>query len=159
MNINISSDCMGCGACETLCPGAFELVDGQSSPKSPIDAAEDEVFDVADRCPRSAINVETRQEPREAPSLIEVLQQAEEAGVEGASEYLDGAADELGDNPRIEVQDEEPGQTEAKDESSGEREKGGIAVGAENRNRGRQLFIQVAIVAAIVLVSGYLTMS
>lgn len=61
MNVEVTEDCRGCGACEKLCPGAFELVDEQSRPITPIDADPDDVRDTADRCPGGAILVSEAQ--------------------------------------------------------------------------------------------------
>lgn len=67
MNVEVTEDCRGCGACEKLCPGAFEVVDGRSRPIVPIDADPDEVRDAADRCPGGAIKVSGDREGMRMP--------------------------------------------------------------------------------------------
>ncbi len=53
--------CIGCGACEAVCPQVFRLGDDGLSqvltPEVPLDLI-DQVRDAADACPVSAIHIE-----------------------------------------------------------------------------------------------------
>lgn len=76
MNVEVTEDCRGCGACEKLCPDAFELVDGQSRPITPTEADPSDIRDTADRCPGDAIQVS---EPQEQTRSHEVAEEGEES--------------------------------------------------------------------------------
>lgn len=57
MQVSVSEECLGCGACERLCPEAFELVDDKSEAKDPVEATFDEVEEMSEKCPGGAISV------------------------------------------------------------------------------------------------------
>lgn len=137
MNVSVSDDCIACGACESLCPEAFEVVDEKSTPKKDNCATFEEVNDVAERCPQGAISVYMDQ--GEPPSIEEVLQEASERGVKGADKYLDSP------------QSIEPNDATKPDDSNT----------SEDRTKTSLMnstLVQVIIVATIVLASGYVTM-
>lgn len=50
--------CIGCGACESLCPDCFELIDGVSNVKNDGKNCGDCAKEAADMCPVGAITVE-----------------------------------------------------------------------------------------------------
>lgn len=148
MEIEVTSDCQACGACEKLCPGAFELVDGKSRPLSPVEAEADEVLDTADRCPGGAIQVEPGNDSGTEPELEEVLREAKAAGIAGADYWLG----ELEDGPVMRAEaDVTDAPAEPEPDTSPQES-------ASRKKRARGLLVQISIVAVIVLVSGYLAM-
>ena len=49
--------CTGCGACVDMCPGAFEMGEGDvAAVKNPVTASENEVQEAMDACPSGAIS-------------------------------------------------------------------------------------------------------
>lgn len=153
--ITVSGDCRGCGACEALCPGGFELVDGRSEPRDPIEASLDEVRDVADRCPGGAISVGEGTQVGEA-SLGEVLRRADAAGVEGAALWVERVGGRSGvDRPMAAA-----GSTNSDADGFTGEEHRKRRVGVEEASGGDlvELLYQGGIVAAIVLVTGYLAL-
>lgn len=52
----IEENCIGCGACEAICPQVFELVDGVSTViKENQDNEKDSVLEALEACPTEAI--------------------------------------------------------------------------------------------------------
>ncbi len=64
MKVEVNRDaCIGCGACEAICPEVFELDDEglSTAKKKKVEKEkekEEEVRDAADSCPTGAIEVE-----------------------------------------------------------------------------------------------------
>lgn len=50
--------CIGCGTCESLCPGVFQMQDGKSHVISEECGEECNCQEAADSCPVSAITIE-----------------------------------------------------------------------------------------------------
>ncbi len=49
--------CTGCGACADVCPGAFEMGEGDvATVKDPVTSSDSEVQEAMDACPSGAIS-------------------------------------------------------------------------------------------------------
>jgi len=148
--VDVGKECQGCGACETLCPGGFQLVDGKSEPRDDVEASLEEVRDVEDRCPSGAISVTEGSAPEEA-SLKEILQRADEAEVEGAALWMERVNEkppETLTRPRQTVDGPDEPPTGEKRSKDGDASGGGLV----------EMLYQGGIVAAIVLLTGYLAL-
>ena len=66
MDVKVNKDaCIGCGACQAVCPKVFELDDDgyAKTIKNEIkDEEKDEVIEASEGCPTSAIEVKIDQE-------------------------------------------------------------------------------------------------
>lgn len=60
MKIKVDQDkCIGCGTCEALCPGCFEVIEGKSQVKECDSGCGDyDLKEVAESCPTDAISIE-----------------------------------------------------------------------------------------------------
>ena len=59
MNFNVDQDaCIGCGACEEICPEVFELIDDKSQVKlNPVpEELQENALDAENGCPVDAIS-------------------------------------------------------------------------------------------------------
>lgn len=50
--------CVGCGACASICPDVFEMIDGKSKIKQNEDCQECDCQSVVSSCPTEAITLE-----------------------------------------------------------------------------------------------------
>ena len=58
MTVNVSDDCICCGACESICGEVFSIADKAVVNAAAVDANADAVKEAAEACPVSAITVE-----------------------------------------------------------------------------------------------------
>jgi len=56
MKLKVNENCIGCGACASICPDVFEVEDGQAKVVAPItDEVKEDAINAKEGCPVDAI--------------------------------------------------------------------------------------------------------